>query len=88
MNDAAVSHGIGSLGAGDADPRALLDRHDPHDLAVLVGQQGHPDGPDERGVIPVAPAGRSIGQVEHDFGHSRVAHGTPDLRDQVRHGVC
>ena len=85
LNDRPVAGRVRPLGAGDADPLAIVDRHDPHDLAILVGQQGDPNVADQRRLVPVAPAGRAIRKIKHDVGHARVLQTRPDLFDQILH---
>ena len=65
----AIARRIRPLRTGDADPLTLMDRHDPDDLTVLVGQERDAGVAELRGVVPVATVGGAVGQVEHDLRH-------------------
>ena len=85
LNHRTIARGVRPLGSGDPDPLASVDRHDPHDLAILIGQEGDADRADDGRIVPVASVGRSIRQIEHDLGHTGVVQPGPDLGDQIRH---
>ncbi len=64
-DDRPIAGGVRSFRSRDADSLALMDRHDPDNLAVLICEECDPDVADERGVVPMATIGTPIGKIEH-----------------------
>jgi hypothetical protein len=60
----------------------LIDRDDPDDLAILVGEEGDADVPHQRGIVPMASVGGAIRKIQHDLGHPGVLQPGPDLGDE------
>jgi hypothetical protein len=85
LYDGPVAGRVHSLRAGNSDPSAFVHRHNPNDLAILIGQERYTNRSNKGGFVPMTAACRSVGKIEHYVRQSSLFESGPDFRNQVCH---